>query len=116
MDKEVIEILKKYLKSGVKVEDLQSELINAHCIIYKSELPPLSGQAILYIDGTPDSNYPTRILQAYRQNCDCRWSESTGEGKPISPLLKTMNEHCEERARLLDRAISILQKSAVKEK
>ena len=71
-------------------------------------------QPIFYVDGTPDSDYPIRILEAYRQDCDCRFSESSTEEEPTNPLLKLMNQHCEERARILDKAIAVLKKEVKK--
>ncbi len=38
------------------------------------DLPPLTQQPIEYVDGTPDLDYPLRILRAYRVNCDARWA------------------------------------------
>jgi len=35
------------------------------------KLPELTQQPILHIDGTPDEDYPLRILRAYRRR-DCR--------------------------------------------
>ena len=110
MDKEVCVILKKYLKRGASIDDLQGELSNARCIIYKSVLPPVNGQPVQHIDATPDKNYPLRILQAYRQNCECQWTDTTNGDGAINPLFKIMNETCDKRAKLLDGAISILRK------
>ena len=110
MNKKVSAILIKFGVPKKSIDDLQSELTKAHCVIYKAELPPMNGQAIQHIDGTPDKNYPLRILQSYRRNCDCQWSETTSDNKPTNPLLKYMNNQCQERAKLLDRAIHILTK------
>ena len=92
------------------IDDLQSELIRAHCVIFKSELPPINGQAVLYIDATPDKDYPLRILQAYRQDCNCQWAENTTGGEPTNPLLKVMNDQNNKRAKVLDKAIAKLLK------
>ncbi len=110
MDKDIVNILKKYIKRGTSIDDLQSELTKARCIIYKSELPPINRQTILHIDGTPNEDYPLRILQAYRQNCNCKWSGNTEGNEPFIPLLKMMNEQNDKRAELLDKAIEILTK------
>lgn len=67
-------------------------------------------QPILHIDGTPDEGYPLRILEAYRENCNCKWSDNTSREEPMNPLLKMMNEHCEQRALLLDKAIAKLRR------
>ena len=75
----------------------------------KNRLPELTPQPILFVDGTPDDNYPVRILLAYRQLCDCKWAESTDGSESTNPLLKLMNEHCEQRAKILDSAIIKLQ-------
>ena len=110
MDKEVKNILSKYLKEGAKIEDLQSELIKANCIIYKSALPPINGQAVEHIDGTPDKGYPLRILRAYRANCDYRWADTIDGQGIVNPLLIHMNELCEQRAKLLDEVIAVLER------
>jgi len=72
------------------------------------KLPELTQQPVLHIDGTPNEDYPLRILRAYRQQCDCRWVENTDGSEPTNPLLIMMNEHCEQRAEILDRAIEKL--------
>ena len=73
-------------------------------------LPKLTQQPILHIDGTPNEGYPLRILQAYRQECDCRWAENTDGSVGTNTLLTMMNEYCEQRAEILDRAIEKLSK------
>lgn len=72
------------------------------------KLPKITRQPILYVDETPDRNYVLRILRAYRENCNCQWSDTTEGTETENPLLKMMNEHCEQRALLLDKAIAIL--------
>ena len=62
------------------------------------------GQSIEHVDATPDAEYPVRILRAYRQNCDMRW-----EASPPSPLCDELNRLQEQRARLLDQAIAVLE-------
>ena len=108
MDKKVCSVLQKYLKKGVNLDDLQSELINANCVIYHSELPPITGQAIQYVDGTPNEDYPLRILRSYRQQCDCMWAESITGEEPLNPLLKMMNDQNRHRGEILDRAMKKL--------
>jgi len=74
------------------------------------KLPELTQQPILHIDGTPNEDYPLRILRAYRQECDCKWAENTTNDEVTNPLLIMMNEHCAQRAEILDRAIEKLSK------
>jgi tRNA nucleotidyltransferase/poly(A) polymerase len=65
---------------------------------------------VMNVDATPDREYPLRILRAYRENCNVRFADtSTGE-EPKSPMLKMMNKLCDERAKILDEAIEILEK------
>ena len=75
----------------------------------KTKLPELTQQPVLYIDGTPDAGYVLRILRAYREGCNCRWADTTEGTDTENPLFKMMNEHCEQRAALLDKAITILE-------
>jgi len=75
------------------------------------KLPELTQQPILHIDGTPNEDYPLRILRVYRQECDCKWAENTDGSEPTNPLLIMMNEHCDQRAEILDRAIEKLSRS-----
>lgn len=75
-----------------------------------TDLPKFSQQPILNVDLTPDEELPLRILQAYRENCNCRWSDTTDGGGTENPTLKLMNEHCEQRAEILDKAINKLRK------
>lgn len=72
----------------------------------KTELPDITQEPIIHIDCTPNEEYPLRILRAYRQNCDCRWASDTE-----NVLIKVMNEACEKRAIILDKAITILEKN-----
>ena len=69
-----------------------------------SEIPPLTQQPIIQVDGTPDEDYPLRILRAYREDCNCRW-----ESNESNPLIDIMNQHCDQRAEILDRAIALLE-------
>jgi len=68
------------------------------------KIPELTREPIMHVDATPDSGYPLRILRAHRQNCDCYF-----EATPPSPLITMMNEHNNQRAVILDRAIAILE-------
>lgn len=68
----------------------------------------LPQEPLIGIDATPDAEYPQRILRAHRGNCDIRM-ECEGElGVGTEELVRVMNEACEGRARLLNRAIKIL--------
>ena len=74
------------------------------------KLPNITQQPIEHVDGTPDNLYPLRILRAYRENCNCMWSESSGVEEVKNPLLKLMNDQQIKRAEILDKAIAILEK------
>jgi len=65
-------------------------------------------QEVLYIDATPDENYPLRILQVYRDNCDTRWA-TEADGNCENALFEMMNKHQKQRAKILDKAIKKLQ-------
>lgn len=71
------------------------------------ELPEITKQEVKYIDATPDEGYPLRILQAYRENCDCFWATSA-DGSCDNPIYTLMNEHQKQRAKILDKAIEKL--------
>jgi hypothetical protein len=73
----------------------------------KFELPPLTQQAIMHVDATPDEGYPLRILRAYRENCNCRWATTTDGA--MDALCGMMNEMCDKRAAILDKAIARLE-------
>lgn len=74
-------------------------------------LPKLTQEPIKWVDLTPDQGLPLRILRAYRQDCDCRWSDTAEGTDTENPILKMMNEHCEQRAVILDEAIARLEGS-----
>ena len=75
----------------------------------KSEYPEIvNKQEVMFIDSTPDENYPLRILQTYRHRCKERWATES-DGSCDNPLYRLMNEHQEQRAKLLDKAIAILK-------
>lgn len=69
---------------------------------------PLTQQPIEHVDATPDEGYPLRILEAYRANCDVQW-EVHGLPEDRSRIYDLMNEACEKRAAILDRAIAKLR-------
>lgn len=68
-------------------------------------LPDLNRQPLTHVDATPDGNYALRILQAFRDNCGCKWVSNTD-----NPLVSAMNKLQEERAKELDIAINLLIK------
>ena len=73
------------------------------------EFPEMTQQSIIHIDATPDDGYVLRILQAYRENCNSKWATSTN-GECDNPIFDLMNKHQDQRAELLDKAISIIIK------
>jgi len=77
----------------------------------KNEFPGVTQQPVIYVDGTPDKDYPLRILKVYRENCNCKWVDNSEGKESTNPLIKIMNDHCDERAKILDKAIRILQKA-----
>ena len=68
------------------------------------EVPGLTYHEIHHVDATPDDEYPIRILEAYRQECDCHY-----EANPPSQLWEMMNEHNKQRIAILDKAIAKLR-------
>lgn len=80
------------------------------------DLPEMTQESIMHIDSTPNNDYPLRILRAYRANCDVKWSDNTSSAeneKQLNPMLKLMNNHCDERAIILDNAISVLENNKI---
>jgi len=75
----------------------------------KTKLPELTQQPIWHIDGTPNDDYPLRILRVYRENCNSYW---VVEGIPDNEKLiyDMMNEYQKQRAEILDKAIEKLRK------
>ena len=71
----------------------------------KTELPPMTKEPLLHVDMTPGPDLALRLLRAYRHNCDVKWVSNEPNA-----LLDMMNEHCDQRAKALDRAIKILEK------
>jgi len=71
------------------------------------EIPKLIDVSEVDIDMTPDEGFPLRILRTYRERCNSRWKE--GSGSEWGVLWETMNEHQEQRAKILDKAIAILE-------
>jgi len=69
------------------------------------DLSPVSKEYLRHVDATPDREYPLRILRVYRQNCDCKWVIESP-----NPFYDLMNQHNDQRAKILDEAISILEK------
>lgn len=75
----------------------------------KSDFPKVRDMVdFKHIDGTPDGNYALRILKAYREACNTKWIiEGDTTAKPLYEL---MNEHQDQRAKELDKAIEILER------
>lgn len=73
-------------------------------------LPETTQEPILYIDATPNDDYPLRILKAYRTNCNAKWMQQAGEP---NPLLNIMNNLQDRRAEILDRAIALLEGESI---
>lgn len=74
------------------------------------EHPPVTQQPILYVDCTPDADYPLRVLRAHRENENVRW-DLTGEfSDETRRAHEAMNKGCVKRAALLDDAIVILER------
>ena len=71
------------------------------------EIPKLETELLLNVDATPDKNYVLRILQAHRQNCNCKY-EVHGLSEGETKLWDTMNELQDQRIKLLDEAIEKL--------
>ena len=64
-----------------------------------------------HIDGQPDGNYALRILQYYRLRCNEKIIIS-GEGTVnIKRVYDIMNEHQDQRAKELDKAIKVLEET-----
>lgn len=86
-------------------------------LFYEEDLADLSDNAVnddkqrkekLFVNATPDEDYPLRILQAYRDDCDIMWSDNASGDEPQNALAKIMNQHQKERAVVLDKAIQKL--------
>lgn len=70
------------------------------------KLPDLNKIPINFVDATPDKDYALRILKSYRDNCDCKFIMNNP-----TPLIEEMNRLQDERAKILDKAIEILEKN-----
>ena len=60
-----------------------------------------------FVDATPDGSYALRIMQSYREMCNCLVSDSI-DAPPTNPLCIEMNRVNELRKAELDKAISDL--------
>jgi len=61
----------------------------------------------VYFDATPNDEYPLRILESYRKDCDVLW-KTTGD-KADDILANILNKAQKERAEKLDQAIKLLK-------
>ena len=77
------------------------------------KLPKLTTEPVLHIDSTPNNGYAIRILKAYRENCNCKWSNNTSTNDSI--VFAEMNRQQDERAKILDYAIKILENATFPE-
>ena len=68
-----------------------------------------------HIDGTPDGKYALRILRFYRELARTKWEiEGIKFGDKSRVLYDAMNQHQDQRADELDKAIAILEKAGGK--
>lgn len=65
------------------------------------------------IDATPDEYYPLRILRAYREGCNYRYGSSDGWTNQELQRFKEMNKACDARAKIIDKAIAILEQETI---
>lgn len=71
------------------------------------KLPDMTKKPIEIVDLTPNDDLPLRILKVYRENCNCRWDF---QGKIDNhEIFDIMNQHQEQRAKILDKAIEALK-------
>ena len=66
--------------------------------------PKLTNEPLIWIDATPDEEYPLRILRTHRTNCNSKWI-----AEPSNIVYDQMNEDQDKRAEILDRAIKLLE-------
>lgn len=75
------------------------------------ELPRIVNEVrVAYIDAQLDGLYALRILRHYREKCNERW-EVRGLSEGDEAIYRVMNEHQFQRAKELDRAITILEQA-----
>ena len=67
-------------------------------------LPKLTNEPVIWIDATPNEEYPLRILRTYRENCNSKWMAD-----PPNRVYDQMNEDQDKRVEILDRAIKLLE-------
>lgn len=79
----------------------QTGAASAHCAPASGSPPVSQRQELCFVDATPDAEYPLRILRAHRELCNCTYA-----GDWPADL---MNQWNTERARVLDRAIDVLE-------
>lgn len=81
-------------------------------LFYAEDLAePVNDQLVAkhFVNATPDDEYPIRILQAHRDDCDIKWATSS-DGKDVNnTIAKIMNENNDKRAVILDRALEKLR-------
>ncbi len=101
----------------LRVVILPSTGSNPVCPVRRIKLKPMTLPEIekiditnCHVDGTPDGKYALRILKAFRAQCNTKWVVS-GLPEERTLLWKTMNEHQDQRAAELDKAIEILERN-----
>lgn len=70
-------------------------------------------EPIPLIDAAPDMRYPLRILKAHRESCNYRWGAGNDWKESETERFKELNYICDERAKILDVAIAILEREMV---
>lgn len=79
-------------------------------LFYAEDLAePVNDQLVAkhFVNATPDDEYPIRILQAHRDDCDLEYV--TDGSKTSDTIAKIMNENNAKRAVILDKALAKLR-------
>lgn len=71
------------------------------------DLPKVTQEPKKFVDMTPDVNLAIRILQAYLDDCNCKW-EVSGLDDESRIIFDQMNKHQEQRRKILEEAIQRL--------
>jgi len=75
----------------------------------KLEIPLLQPGILVVL--TPDAHYPIGVLRAYRKECNRFWLIDSCEDERYTPFFREWNKDLKERAKILDKAIEILEKN-----
>ena len=70
---------------------------------------PLTRAPVVWLDATPDADYPLRLLRAHRESHTVRWAQAIDGDEASARAVERIEQDQNDRVRYLDEAIRVLE-------